>query len=51
MPVTVSAIPGPLAVSEPPVIAKPPLIVELAATVRPPPDMTSGSEAVMLLTD
>ena len=43
--------PDPLAVSDPPVMAKPPLIVELAATVNPPPEMTSGSEAVMLFTD
>ena len=28
-----------------------PLIVELAATVNPPPEMTSGSSAVILFTD
>ena len=43
--------PEPVAVSEPPVIDNPPLIVELAATVSPPPEMTSGSVAVMLSTD
>jgi len=46
-----SDTPDPLAVSDPPVIDRPPLIVELAATVNPPPEMTSGSSAVMLFTD
>ena len=50
VPVTVRVTPEPLAVSEPPVIDNPPLIVELAATVNPPPEMTRGSSAVMLLT-
>ncbi len=50
-PVTVKVTPVPLAVSDPPVIVKPPLIVELAATVSPPPEMTSGSSAVILFTD
>ena len=43
VPVTVRVTPEPLAVSDPPVIANPPLIVELAATVNPPPEMTNGS--------
>jgi len=32
-------------------MVNPPLIVELAATVSPPPEMTNGSSAVMLWTD
>jgi len=49
--VTASVIPDPLAVRDPPVIDSPPLIVELAATVNPPPAMARGSSAVMLFTD
>jgi hypothetical protein len=50
-PVTVRETEEPLAVRDPPVIANPPLIVELAATVSPPPEMVNGSAAVMLWTD
>ena len=44
---TVSRIPDPFVVSEPPVIVNPPPIVDFAATVSEPPVIDSGSLDVM----
>ena len=46
VPVTASVTPGPSAMSAPPVIVRPPLIVELAATDSEPPLIEIGSVLV-----
>ena len=51
VPVTVSETPEPLAVSEPPVMVKPPLNVEFAATDSDPPLIEIGSVLLIELTD
>jgi hypothetical protein len=51
VPVTVTVTLEPVAVSEPPVINRPPLIVELAATDSDPPVIESGSSLVTEWTD
>ena len=50
-PVTVSEAPAPFASSDPAVIARPPLIVEFAATMSAPPVMDNGSLAITEWTD
>jgi hypothetical protein len=51
VPVTVTVTPEPVAVSEPPVIDRPPLIIELAGTDSDPPVIDSGSSLVTEWTD